>query len=111
MRPTLSELFVQLSGTCIKIALLCRWRHVEELASVNPLFRYADITGQSLPEIQNPNWRRTTLSRLLRSVIKTLAGAGEIGIVARERGRLLLEDEERSHFFVHFRWYRLGGLL
>ena len=37
--------------------------------------------------------------------------ASEIGIVARERGRLLLEDEERSHIFEHFRWYRLGAEL
>jgi predicted nucleotidyltransferase len=35
--------------------------------------------------------------------------AAEIGIVARERGRLLIEDEDRSDIFEHFRWYRLGA--
>ena len=35
--------------------------------------------------------------------------ADVIGIVAREKGRALIEDEERSQIFEHFRWYRLGA--
>lgn len=34
--------------------------------------------------------------------------AAEIGIVARERGKLLIEDEDRADIFEHFCWYRLG---
>jgi predicted nucleotidyltransferase len=33
----------------------------------------------------------------------------EIGIVARESGRIPIEDEDRSDIFEHFRWYRLGA--
>jgi predicted nucleotidyltransferase len=33
----------------------------------------------------------------------------EIGMVAREMGQLLVEDDDRSHIFEHFRWYRLGA--
>jgi hypothetical protein len=34
--------------------------------------------------------------------------ADVIGIVAREKGRVLIEDEERTEIFEHFRWYRFG---
>ncbi len=34
--------------------------------------------------------------------------AALVGVVARERGRLLLEDDERADIFERFRWYRLG---
>ena len=36
--------------------------------------------------------------------------ADVIGVVAREKGRLLIEDE-REQIFEHFRWYRLGAAL
>lgn len=31
-----------------------------------------------------------------------------VGIVAREKGRLIVDDEERAEIFELFRWYRLG---
>jgi hypothetical protein len=31
-----------------------------------------------------------------------------VGIVARERGRFVRDDEERTEIFSHFRWYRRG---
>jgi predicted nucleotidyltransferase len=34
-----------------------------------------------------------------------------IGVIARENGRILIEDEERVQIFEHFRWYRLGAEL
>jgi predicted nucleotidyltransferase len=35
--------------------------------------------------------------------------ASVIDLVAREDGRVLLEDDERADIFEHFRWYRLGA--
>ena len=35
--------------------------------------------------------------------------ADVIGIIAREKGRVMIEDEERAQIFEHFRWYRLGA--
>lgn len=51
------------------------------------------------------------LSRAVAGVLDRFRDpdAVEIGIVARERGRLPIEDEERSQIFEHFRWYRLGA--
>ncbi len=37
--------------------------------------------------------------------------ADVVGLVARERGRVLLDDDERETLFEHFRWYRLGAHL
>ncbi len=34
-----------------------------------------------------------------------------IGVIASEKGRILIEDEERVQIFEHFRWYRLGAEL
>jgi hypothetical protein len=34
--------------------------------------------------------------------------ADVIGIIAREKGRVWIEDDERAQIFEHFRWYRLG---
>jgi predicted nucleotidyltransferase len=34
--------------------------------------------------------------------------ADVIGVIAREKGRVLIEDDERAQIFEHFRWYRLG---
>ena len=32
-----------------------------------------------------------------------------VGVVAREKGRLLIDDEDRAEIFELFRWYRLGA--
>jgi predicted nucleotidyltransferase len=37
--------------------------------------------------------------------------ADVIGVVARENGRLVIEDEHRNEIFEFFRWYRLGTRL
>ena len=37
--------------------------------------------------------------------------ADVIGIVAREKGRVVIKDEERTEIFEHFRWYRVGARL
>ncbi len=34
--------------------------------------------------------------------------ADVIGVIAREKGWVLIEDDERAQIFEHFRWYRLG---
>jgi hypothetical protein len=34
--------------------------------------------------------------------------ADVIGMITRENGRILAEDDERIQVFEHFRWYRLG---
>jgi predicted nucleotidyltransferase len=34
--------------------------------------------------------------------------ADVVGIVAREWGRVFIEDEDRTEIFEHFHWYRLG---
>jgi hypothetical protein len=34
--------------------------------------------------------------------------ADVIWVIAREKGRALIEDDERAQIFEHFRWYRLG---
>jgi predicted nucleotidyltransferase len=50
------------------------------------------------------------LSRAVAEVLDhfTDSDAAEIGIVARERGQFVIEDEDRSDIFEHFRWYRVG---
>lgn len=37
------------------------------------------------------------------------SGADVIGAIAREKGRIVIEDEERVQIFESFRWYRLGA--
>jgi predicted nucleotidyltransferase len=37
--------------------------------------------------------------------------ADVIGVIAREKGRILIDDDERVQIFDHFRWYRLGAEL
>jgi predicted nucleotidyltransferase len=37
--------------------------------------------------------------------------ADVIGVIAREKGRILIEVQERGQIFEHFRWYRLGAEL
>lgn len=55
------------------------------------------------------------LDRPLGEVVATVLDqfsdpeAAIIGVVARERGRVYIEDEERRRIFDHFRWYRLGA--
>ena len=51
------------------------------------------------------------LGRAVAGVLHRFAdpAAAEIGIVAREKGWLLIEDVDRSDIFEHFRWYRLGA--
>jgi len=36
------------------------------------------------------------------------ADADVVGLVARERGRVVPTDDERAIIFEHFRWYRFG---
>lgn len=56
---------------------------------------------------------RRFLDRLLSGAVSAVLDrfsdpdVAEIGIVARERGRLI-EDDKRSRIFELFRWYRLG---
>ena len=51
------------------------------------------------------------LSDAVAGVLNRFSGpdADVIGIVAREGGRTLIEDRERSEIFERFRWYRLGA--
>lgn len=50
------------------------------------------------------------LSRATLAVLDrfTDPDADVVGIVAREKGRLVVEDEDRIEIFELFRWYRLG---
>lgn len=50
------------------------------------------------------------LGRAVAAVLDrfTDSEAAEIGMVARERGWRVIEDEDRSEIFEHFRWYRLA---
>ncbi|MPZ21219.1 MAG: hypothetical protein GEV06_25470 [Luteitalea sp.] len=52
--------------------------------------------------------------QLAGSVVKVLdrfadPDADAVGLVARERGRILPTDDERAIIFDHFRWYRFGA--
>ena len=51
------------------------------------------------------------LSEAVAGVLDRFSGpdAEVIGIVAREKGRARIEDEEGSEIVEHFRWYRLGA--
>jgi predicted nucleotidyltransferase len=51
------------------------------------------------------------LGRAVAGVLDRFADpdAAAIGIVAREMGWPLIEDEDRSDIFEHFRWYRVGA--
>jgi predicted nucleotidyltransferase len=53
-------------------------------------------------------------AQLAGTVVKVLdrfsdADADVVGLVARERGRIVPTDDERMIIFDHFRWYRLGA--
>lgn len=50
-----------------------------------------------------------SLYALLKLVAFSDQDADVIGVIAREKGRILIEDEEREQIFEHFRWYRLGA--
>ncbi len=51
-----------------------------------------------------------TLSGTVRSVLDLLSDpdSGTVGIVAREKGRFIVDEEELIEIFERFRWYRLG---
>ena len=51
-----------------------------------------------------------SLSETVRAVLNRFDNpdATAIGVVARETGRLIVEDEHRLEIFELFRWYRLG---
>jgi len=50
------------------------------------------------------------LSQTVAAVLDTLADpdGAYVGLVAREKGRILIDDEDRTDISEHFRWYRLG---
>jgi len=53
-------------------------------------------------------------AQLAGTVVKVLdrfsdADADVVGLVARERGRIVPTDDERAIIFEHFRWFRFGA--
>lgn len=58
--------------------------------------------------------RRFLDAELAGTVVKALdrfsdADADVVGLVARERGRIVPTDDERAIIFEHFRWFRFGA--
>ncbi len=82
-------------------------RYGAEHDGVGVPFEYA---GAHLLAIDGRAFLSAALAGTARGVLGRFAEpyAEGVGIVARERGRVALDDEDRVEIFEHFRWYRRG---
>jgi predicted nucleotidyltransferase len=69
-----------------------------------------EYTGAYLLGVAGRAFLSPALSETVTGVLNrfTDADADVVGVVLRERGWMLFEDEERLNVFEHFQWYRRG---
>ena len=82
-------------------------RYLAEHAGAGVPFEYAGAywlgaDGQTIHEPSARSGGESVLGRFAHP------DAEAVGIVARERGRYDVDEQERTDIFEHFRWYRLG---
>jgi predicted nucleotidyltransferase len=69
-----------------------------------------DYTGAYLLGVDGRSFFDRSLSEIVSRVLDRFAdhAADVVGLVARERGLMAVEDDDRVDIFEHFRWYRIG---
>lgn len=69
-----------------------------------------EYTGAYLLGIDGQRFLGRQLSETVVTILDRFADPDSdvVGIVLRERGRILIEDEDRLDVFEHFQWYRRG---
>ena len=69
-----------------------------------------EYTGTYAVGVEAHPFLDESLSETVKAILDRFDNpdATVIGVVAREEGRFIVEDEHRLEIFEHFRWYRLG---
>jgi predicted nucleotidyltransferase len=69
-----------------------------------------EYTGAYLLGVDGQRFLGRQLSETVATTLDRFADPDSdvVGIVLRERGRILIEDEDRLDVFEHFQWYRRG---
>lgn len=82
-------------------------RYLAEHAGAGVAFEYA---GAYLLGADGQAFLSGPLARVVRRVLGRFAhpDTEAVGTVARERGRVAVDEQERTDIFERFRWYRLG---